>query len=213
MNYYSYRLDHDYGLAPNPFGGYCTLVVCKPDIRKSSKLSIGDWIFGTGSKAIEKNTGIECQKSLIYAMKVGEMIGMNDYWNDPRFNYKKPIVGGSRVTMFGDNFYHIDETSGEWIQENSAHSLEGKPNLDHMAADLKGKNALISNEFFYFGDKAPFIPEEHSNIIHSTQGMKCPEGEEGSAFVNWLYSNFNTGINGYPCDWRQMKKNGQLNLF
>ena len=89
MSYYSYRLDHDSGLAPNPFGGFCTLVVCKPEIRKSGNLSVGDWIFGTGSKAIEKNTGIQCQRNLIYAMQVGEIIGMNDYWQDPRFNYKK----------------------------------------------------------------------------------------------------------------------------
>lgn len=48
MSYFSYVVEHDYGLAPNPFGGYCSLAVCKPGIRGNENLKIGDWIIGTG---------------------------------------------------------------------------------------------------------------------------------------------------------------------
>src|SRR5690606_4234616 len=129
MGYYSYKIEHDFGLAPNPFGGYCTLAVCKADIRKNKKLQIGDWIVGTGSAKL-KNIG-----SLIYAMQLEEKISFQQYWEDPRFQYKKPVINGSLVEMHGDNFYHIDPITRNWIQENSAHSLaKGEVNLEHLRA-------------------------------------------------------------------------------
>jgi len=83
MKYYSYKIEHDFGLAPNPFGSYCTLAVCRPTIRKNKNLEIGDWIIGTGSAKL-KNL-----HHLIYAMQVEEKLTFNEYWNDSRFNYKK----------------------------------------------------------------------------------------------------------------------------
>ena len=44
MHCFRYKLDHDYGLAPNPFGGVITLAVCKGDIRRNKNLDVGDWI-------------------------------------------------------------------------------------------------------------------------------------------------------------------------
>ena len=127
MVVYSYVIEHDFGLAPNPFGRYCTLAVCKLKIRGSSKLKIGDWILGTGSKAIEMSTGKKgLRKKLIYAMQVTEKITFDDYWSDPRFQYKKPRMNGSRVAMFGDNFYHTDE-NGNW--NLSLMDPEGRPAL------------------------------------------------------------------------------------
>ena len=61
MKIYSYKIDHDFGLAPNPFGQYCTVAVCKPDIRKSKNLKIGDWIIGTGSKSLSKVTDFKTE--------------------------------------------------------------------------------------------------------------------------------------------------------
>ena len=84
MNMFSYKLDHDYGLAPNPFGGYCTLAVCKSAIRSNKNLQIGDWIIGTGSAKL-KNL-----YHLIYAMRLEEKITFQNYWEDERFQYKKP---------------------------------------------------------------------------------------------------------------------------
>src|SRR4051812_17344850 len=115
MGYFSYKVEHDYGLAPNPFGGYCTLAVCKPIIRNNKNLAIKDWIIGTGSMKLKRI------HQLIYAMQVEEIITFNQYWADPRFQYKKPIINGSLVQMYGDNFYHQDPNTKRWIQEDSAH--------------------------------------------------------------------------------------------
>lgn len=38
------RVARDYGFAPNPFFGVCTLATCKPRIR--SVAQIGDWVVG-----------------------------------------------------------------------------------------------------------------------------------------------------------------------
>ena len=48
MTIYSYVVARDYGFAPNPFYGCCTLATCKPIIRRMAQ--VGDWVIGTGSK-------------------------------------------------------------------------------------------------------------------------------------------------------------------
>ena len=212
MVVYSYLIEHDLGLAPNPFGGYCTLAVCKPKIRGSSKLKLGDWVLGTGSQALEKSSGRRrLRNKLIYAMKVTERISFEDYWTDKRFQYKKPVMNGTLVTMFGDNFYHKDE-NGNWIQEDSAHAkIDGSCNSEHLKTDTSGENVLISQHFYYFGDKAPTIPNELIGICHSGIGEKKFEDEKvGDDFINWVNTNFKTGIHGDPLNWQEYN---QLSLF
>jgi Nucleotide modification associated domain 2 len=210
MIIYSYRLDHDLGLAPNPFGKFCTLTVCKPDIRKSKRLKLGDWIIGTGSKALEGTTGRKLTNKLIYAMRLTDRISLESYWSDSRFQYKKPIMNGTLTTMFGDNFYYKDEF-GNWIQEDSAHSnADGSINHKHLKTDTKGNNALISEHFYYFGDNAPIIPKELSGICHSTQGQKILDAQLSVDFVKWIASNFHRGRHGSPLNWNDYN---QLNLF
>jgi hypothetical protein len=50
---YSYVVEHDYGLSPNPTGGFCTLTFCKfsregitPNIVELAQ--VGDWVGGDG---------------------------------------------------------------------------------------------------------------------------------------------------------------------
>lgn len=202
MKIYSYRIDHDFGLAPNPFGRFCTVAVCKPTIRRSRNLEIGDWLIGTGSVSLEKKTGFECVSKLIYAMKVSEVISLQEYWEDPRFEYKKPVMSGTLSTMFGDNFYHLDD-KGNWVQEDCAHrNTNGKFNDKHKKDDIGGVNALISEQFYYFGDNAPQIPNNLVGVCHSTQGQKIVIPPElAILFLDWLQSSFETGLQGRPISW------------
>ena len=199
---YSYRIDHDFGLAPNPFGKYCTITVCKSNLRKSKNLRIGDWIIGTGSKSLEKSSGFDCETKLIFALSVSEILDLNSYWHDPRFEYKKPVMDGTLATMFGDNFYHLDENS-EWVQIDCAHrNLNGYYNEEHFRKDTSGTNAIISEAFYYFGQNAPQIPDNLLNICHTTQGFKIVKPEElSSQFLVWLQTNFEMGIHGFPISW------------
>ncbi|MEC4048946.1 hypothetical protein OX284_005870 [Flavobacterium sp. SUN046] len=212
MVVYSYVIEHDFGLAPNPFGRYCTLAVCKPKIRVSSKLKIGDWVLGTGSKALEISTGKKGLRSkLIYAMQVTDRITLDAYWSDSRFHYKKPKMNGSRVAMFGDNFYHKNGY-GDWIQEDSAHSMrDGTCNQGHLKKDISGRNVLISENFYYFGNNAPTIPNEFLEIRKEGIGEKKFENiKVADDFINWIVTNYKTGIQGDPLNWQ---RNNQLSLF
>jgi len=212
MKVYSYLVEHDLGLAPNPFGRYCTLAVCKSEIRKSNLLSLGDWVVGTGSGALEETTKRRLRGRLIYAMKVTEKISLEEYWSDLRFQYKKPIMNGTLVNMYGDNFYHKD-TNRNWIQEDSAHCMtNGTCNFEHLRKDTRGKNVLISESFYYFGDKAPTIPRELLLVCHSTQGHKIVTPDELAIhFVSWLENSFHFGIHGDPLNWCEYNPN-QLSL-
>jgi hypothetical protein len=202
MKIYSYKIDHDFGLAPNPIGKYCTVAVCKPDIRKSKNLKIGDWLIGTGSKSLDKSTGFESDTKLIYAMKVSEIMDLNRYWLDPRFEYKKPVMGGTLASMFGDNFYHLDDKE-KWVQLDCAHrNLDGKFNEEHFRKDIRGKNALISEVFYYFGDNAQSLPNRLIDVCHSTQGKKIVKPDElALEFIEWLQNNFEIGMHGLPISW------------
>ena len=203
MSLFSYKIEHDFGLAPNPFGGYCTLAVCRGSVRRNKNLKEGTWVVGTGSRALEKLSKRPNVNHLIFAMKVEEIIGFNEYWNDERFQFKKPVINGSLVQMYGDNFYHKDE-NGRWIQENSAHSLaNGEPNRAHLERDTSVDKVLISQTFYYFGNNAKPIPEQYSDICSQGRNMKGPgiPSNVATGFIDWIQSEFNLGIHGDPINW------------
>lgn len=133
-------------------------------------------------------------------------ITLQEYWEDPRFDYKKPVVNGSLVQMYGDNFYHRDSDTDEWIQENSAHSLDGGiPNPKHIQTDTAGEYALISQNFYYFGDESVLIPEEYRDVCSKGRSMKS-HGipiEVADAFILWVKDNFHKGIHGDPISWNK----------
>ena len=200
MHCFRYKLDHDYGLAPNPFGGIMTLAVCKGDIRRNKNLEIGDWIIGTGSKKLK------LLNHLIYAMKVEGKMTFDEYWNTPDFKFKKPVLNGSLVQMYGDNIYHTDPKTGEIIQEPCAHSKkDNSVNEDHLKRDWKGQFVLYSKHFYYFGDKCPLIPKELRFICcpYRNYSFKDVNDDFVIEFVNWLEDNYTIGIHGDPINWKQ----------
>ena len=150
MKYFAYIVARDFGFAPNPFYALCTLATCKPEIRKQAE--IDDWVFGLGSCALK------CRGRLIYAMQVNKKMTYDDYWKDKRFSRKKPAVRGSAVAMHGDNIYHRGG-DGEWRQEDSQHSYdEGKVNHANLDQDTHSDKVLVSDHFYYFGEKCIPLP-------------------------------------------------------
>lgn len=201
---YSYVVARDYGFAPNPFFGYCTLATCKPIIRR--KAQVGDWVVGTGSKT--KGLG----DRLVYAMRVQETLSFDQYWRDSRFRVKRPTLHGSRKQAFGDNIYHSAEKSGNnrhcWIQEDSHHSLEGGlPNKANIANDTQTNRVLISSDFVYFGKAAPKIPTEfrraakNSNICGGRGHRSKFSDSFIEAFVKWIRCLPMRGYAGEPSDF------------
>ena len=198
MIVFSYVVEHDFGLAPNPFYGLCTLACCKPVIRKTA--GIGDLIIGTSSCANGRSP------KLLYMMKITEISDFTSYWNAPRFECKKPNLRGSTKQLCGDNIYHHDGNS--WQQADSLHTnLDGSVHRKHLKRDTeKTTNVLISNEFVYFGRDSIPIPPCLEFVIKEGKGHKCRFSEEEVALVNTWFNKLPRGIEAFPHDWNQLKK-------
>lgn len=192
---YMYVVDRDFGFAPNPFHGYCSLATCKPRIRSAAK--IGDWVIGMGGSRL-KASG-RC----IFAMRVSERITFNEYWTNPRYLDKKPIRNGSRKMMVGDNVYYLDPASKKWQQADSHHSkVDGTPNTHNLDRDTSANSVLISNNFFYFGIKAPTIPSRLTKAIGYKNGRsyRVFELEACAELLNWLDREFGDFLNVVQAD-------------
>jgi len=139
---FSYSITRDFGFAPNPFHGCCTLATCKPHVRKAAKT--GDWIMGVGGSALGP-----MKRRCIFLMKVSTKVKFQDYWEDDRYALKKPVRNGSNVQMLGDNIYH-KEDDGKWIQEDSHHSnTDGTPNLVNLKRDTGSCDYVLISDFFF----------------------------------------------------------------
>ena len=193
---YSYIVLRDYGFAPNPFYGFCTLATCKPQIRKSAR--IGDWVVGTGSKSKGRAGRI------VYAMRVTEAMTFNQYWLDARFYDKRPGLYSSRKKAFGDNIYYRESGNREWQQMDSHHSFEnGRLNPNNVKIDTKVDRVLISDDFIYFGGDGPLMSSPiRENICHTTQNHKSNFDEKDiREFIDWIRSFNDTGYCGVPLEW------------
>ncbi|MFC1675922.1 hypothetical protein ACFL3G_02525 [Planctomycetota bacterium] len=195
MKCYSYIIARDYGFAPNPFGLYCTLATCKPGIRKRAVRD--DWIIGTGSAC---GHGSE---RLVFAMKVAEKLDFNEYWSEPRFIYKKPVLNGSLKQMYGDNVYV--KRSGKWRQADSHHShADGTENIHNLQRDTSQPYVLVSEHFYYFGRNAVAIPKRFReqnglSICKKGPGYRCHLPDVFvSGFIKWLENNHSPGYKGNP---------------
>ena len=201
MKLYSYVVARDYGFAPNPFFGVCTLATCKPRIRGVAEL--GDWVAGTGSKARNR------EKNLVYIMRVDEAMTFTQYWQDPRFQAKRPNLRGSKKQAFGDNIYSRDVRSAKWCQANSHHSMaDGSVNKSNVATDTQADRVLISHHFAYWGGSGPRVPQkflnygpEHITLCAGRNHRSNFPPKFVEEFVAWAHSVNQTGYLGEPLDW------------
>ena len=194
---YSYIVARDYGFAPNPFYGFCTLATCKPDIRRTA--TVGDWVIGTGSKRKGRSGFI------VYAMRVTEAISFAAYWDDPRFQNKRPHLRGSLKKAFGDNIYFRDEYTNEWQQLDSHHTNEhGIQDFENIRTDTSTDRVLVSEDFVYWGGTGPKIPHFSGvDICHSTQKHRCKFPEQVvQDFIEWVRSLNDTGYCSDPLEWK-----------
>lgn len=198
MHLFSYVVARDYGFAPNPFFGICTLATCKPKIRRAA--TVGDWVIGTGSKVQER------KGFLVFVMCVSEAMRFNEYWSDPRFLRKRPNLKGSVKQAFGDNIYFKDE-NGRWHQQDSHHSCPGgKSNPHNIRRDTSANRVLIGSKYAYWGGRGPKIPGEFRDYngvdICSGRGYKNRFPTDlVEDFIQWFHSLDIHGFQSEPLDW------------
>ena len=200
---FSYVITHDTGFAPNPFGGICTLATCKPVIRRNAE--IGDWIVGFSSTGMELE---DASKRIIYVMEVTDKRTLQDYdkfcLKDNRIKIPKerPKLYENLV---GDCIY-------EYADSDSPKQRKGCHDEGNITTDLNGKYALLSNRFYYFGAKAPLIPERYENIIKNGPGHKSKSNSSyKEGLVNWVTREFEENkIYGRPVDEVDFWKDKQV---
>lgn len=197
---YSYVVVRDFGFAPNPFHGYCTLATCKPQIRKSAVP--GDLVLGTGSVS-QKRGGC-----LVYCMRVAETMTFEEYWADARFRSRRPLLAGSQKQQYGDNIYDRP-VGGEWNQADSHHSRPGGlTNTENLLSDTSVNRVLVSTSFIYWGGSGPSIPKEFrdcdgSDIVHKGVGHRCNFSSKlVDEFGRWIEPQLVEGRIGRPRNWK-----------
>lgn len=184
----SYVVASDNGLAPNVTDDVCTLTVCKPVVRRISTVG-QDWVLGLSTAEHGRNR-------LIYAMQVDEKVPYEDYFDDPRFNGKKPDVD-----FKGDNFFAVQDGTLQIMFNQAAHF--GK--ADKIARDVKSPWAVVGKRFWYFGANAPELPTElHETKValpdRSRRGHRITTDQDTiDIFTKWI-SQFPEGVNGIPRD-------------
>jgi Nucleotide modification associated domain 2 len=146
----SYVVREDAGLAPNPFWGWCTLGVCTPN-HQGTRLKPGDWIAGFLTKARGHR--------FLYGMQVEEVLDLNAYFHDARFEAKKPNLRGGWKERCGDNFYSR-APDGTWIQHrNRFHLGDGI-----KRQDTKYARVFVGSRFWYRGRSAAPIPQRFAPL-------------------------------------------------
>lgn len=180
---YSYILKNDSGAAPNPFWGICTLTICKPAIRRTA--NVGDWVIGTGSKNSKLKDGtFDFSDSLIYAMKITEIKTLSEYDEFCKKKSKKKIPNWKTNDWrqkVGDCIYDYSKEESNPTIRLSVHSERNRKR------DLGGQCALISKEFYYFGEEARLIPKELKELIKKSQGhLKIEKPVLVEKFIRWI---------------------------
>jgi len=121
---FSYVVEHDCGTAPNPFGGYCTLVKCKPRIIELAEER--DWIVGTGGSNKDRSAG---HGKLVYAMRVDERIPFARYRCDKRFHGREDTKGEAacEFALVSKHFFYFGKEAiriPQRYREHPEHPLE-----------------------------------------------------------------------------------------
>ena len=230
--YLFYKMTHDSGFAPNPFWGYLTLATCTPNHSEIAKnLKIGDWIIGVEGKELahkRRRAGYKpyIEQSLIYIAKVNEILTLDEYFRDERFEAKKPCVkSGDYKERRGDNIYYIDGGKWKWLRghdhepkeicklpdykvflnvedlEKLLNNPEAKNKYGDILKDIRGNRVYISKEFLYFGDKCVEFDKHFSECIPAGKGIKyCPESLTSlfEDYINKLIEKYGFGVHGNP---------------
>lgn len=175
---FSYVVRDDAGSAPNPFWGVCTLVICKPKIRR--KAQVGDWIIGTGSSQSPIGS---IQDSIVYAMEVTDKMPMREYdeWAQEEQPEKMPDWRSSDWRRkLGDSLYDFCEDPPR-VRRGGPHGLE------HRDHDLSGEYALLSKHFYYFGNNPEPLPDHLLGLIKRGPGHRSYGNDPYlEPFVEWI---------------------------
>ncbi len=188
----SYCIPYDDGAAPNPFWGICTLVICRPVIRRTA--DIGDWIVATGSMNSPQG---DISGQVVYAMRITDKMSMEKYDHHTKRELRGKVpewLSPDPRVRVGDSIYDFERSPPSL--RPSVHSESNRER------DLGGLCALLSSDFYYFGKSAVPLPAELRPIVKQGQGHRSRSNAPYLiAFVEWIRTQ-KPGVNGEPQMWK-----------
>ncbi|MDG9670594.1 hypothetical protein ONV78_22845 [Hahella sp. CR1] len=201
MRLYSYKMTHDSGFAPNPFGKTLTLATCKSHVRRNSNVGEGTWIAGFSSVGL--NGDAVGSERLVFLMEVGRKLLFEDYYQDPQFKDKIPDLSvKSPIARAGDNIYEpildppTDFTHFRQIKNLNHWNVQlDKPEMGCQQDDIFGKYVLIAKTFYYFGREPVVIPVEVRPSVPdgvARYGRKT-EGRRADDFIAYIQRKYKKG--------------------
>lgn len=178
MKLYTYTLRYDDGAAPNPFWGICSLAIRNPALRLAAE--VDDWIVGLG--AVKSPIG-DISDHVVYAMKVTSKMTLEEYdmFCKTFVPKKKPDWRNRDYRMrVGDCIYNYN-SPGNPKMRTSIHKEE------NQEKDLSGLYALVSKQFYYFGDQPVKLPDDLRPIMPTAPGYKSDDNQPYmELFVSWI---------------------------
>lgn len=171
MRVHTYVIATDAGSAPNYDPPLVTLAVCKPRIRRKAK--IGDLVLAFAGKSVNPTE----PHTVIWAGVVKEKMTFFEYWENKRFDCKKPD-GSDRP----DNFYRPSGGGLLWVQ-NPTH---GPEEAEH---DIRGQYVLAFKPTWQFGAQGPVLPFDFGlRMVSGRRGERVTDlsEEEWCRLFAWL---------------------------
>ena len=168
MRLFSYTIRYDYGSAPNPFWGVCTLAICKPVIRRVADKN--DWVVGLRGD------------SVVFAMCVTYTKSLAEYDKYCRQHLPKKIPTWSSRDFrcrLGDCIYDYSAPNPPSLRK-SIHTEE------NIKTDIGGLNALLSEDFYYFGSQPVSLPSYLKPIVHRRGHKSDANDPYISKFITWI---------------------------
>lgn len=118
-------------------------------------------------------------------MRIEEIVTLEEYdkLTTKRLQKKIPNLESTDIRMrFGDSIYY-NFKNGRPKQRKGVHGASERD------TDLRGKNALLSKSFFYFGQNAIPLPAKLKGlVINHPNHLKLEDAALVKAFEDWLLS-------------------------
>jgi len=175
---FSYVVQHDYGYAPNPESGFCSLAKCKYGSGGRKNIielaEVGDWIAGTGGADLRVSAG---HGKLIYSMHVEEKLTLLEYHRDPRFRGRRD--NEARDAHLQDRYALI--SSFYYYFGRNAPDLSGPP-ARHLQHPFEKRGPGHRSDFpeEFIGDFARWLASRWEIGQH---GTPCGDGPASSLQV------------------------------
>jgi len=138
-------------------------------------------VVGLGSK---RSPCGDISSKVVYAMHVTQVLTMEGYDLHCRKHLRKKIPNWHDHDFrrrMGDCIYDYGQCP--------PHLRESVHAEANRKTDLSGRSVLLSDHFFYFGDKPVELPDDLLGIVHRTQGHKSRANDRYALrFVQWIES-------------------------